>query len=345
MNKPSRAPVRTHLLLPRALAALTLSGCMATGGDNQPAVARGALGVPQGKVESAGTRYIKDESKVVVASFRVAFSQSVKASARSSALFSTRTDSVAMQGKLEGLEAGTYQAVTDAAYADFVAKLAASGLTVIEPKALTGSPVFGRLASVANPATLTGATTGDLLMFAPTGTRLTMFPGDTGVGSAFAGFDAASPIRIVPELIKEQQAGVLHVTYYVDFLNPSSTGNTLVTGGDAAVSMGQGLSVRAGSGISYTTLAGSRCVGYCPNANSSIKLGQATFSQQAYGQTKDVTNRAANAMGVVSGLLSGQGFSRKDIEIHADPERYRAIATQLLADANSSLTDAVKQAR
>ena len=50
-------------------------------------------------------------------------------------------------------------------------------------------------------------------------------------------------------------------------------------------------------------------------------------------------------MGVVSGLLSGQGFSRKDLEIHADPARYRSIATQLLADANSTLTDAVKQAR
>ncbi|MCW5653097.1 hypothetical protein [Hydrogenophaga sp.] len=336
---------RSHVLLSVALGALMLSGCVATGGSGQPAVARGAFGVPLGNVESSGTSSIKGENKVVLASFRVAFNQSVKASAQSSALFSANTASAQMKGKLLGVEPRVYQAIVDAAYADFVRKLRASGLTVVEPTALGSSPAYARLSSVPNPAALDSSTTGDVLMVAASGTKLTLFPGDAGVASGFSGFDTASPIRVFPDLIKEQEAGVMHVTYYVDFLNASSSGRSMVKGGNAEVAMGQGLSVRTGSGISYTTLSGSRCVGYCPNAISSVKLGQAVFSEQAYGVSKDVTDSSVNAIGFLSGVLSGQSFSRKDIEIHADPGRYSAITTQLLADTNSALIDVVKQSR
>lgn len=340
-----RASRAIPCLLPAALAAMLLTGCLATGAGNQPAVARGAFGVPLGQVESSGTSYIKDESKVVIASFRVAFNQSVSTSAQSSALFSSNSASAAMKGKLLGLDARVYQAITDAAYADFVRKLKTSGMTVVEPKELTSSPAYSRLATVPNPAALDASTTGNILMVAASGSKLTLFPGEGGVASGFSGFDNASPTRVLPEIIKEQQAGVMHVTYYVDFLNASSSGRSLVKGGDAEVAMGQGLSVRSGSGIAYTTLGGSRCVGYCPNATSAIKLGQAAYSQEAYGVSKDVTNQAVNTIGMLSGLLSGQSFSRKDIEIHADPGRYTAIATQLLTDTNTALTDAVRQAR
>ncbi len=328
------------------LSALVLAGCVATGGgNNAPAVARGAFGVPLGQVESAGTSYIKGESKVVLASFRVAFNQSVKATAQSSALFNPNVASAAMSGKLMGIEPQVYQAITDAAYADFVRKLQATGLTVVVPRELGGSAAYGRLSSVANPAALDGSTTGHVILVAPSGTKLTLFPGEGGVASGFSGFDAASPLQVLPALIKEQQGGVMHVTYYVDFLNASSSGHSLIKGGNAQVAMGQGLSVRSGSGIAYTTLAGSRCVGYCPNATSAIKLGQAAYSDQAYGVSRDVTNETVNALGVLSGVLSGRSFSRKDIEIHADPGRYSAIAAQLLADANTALTEVVRQAR
>ncbi len=333
-------------LLPAALAvSLLLTGCLAAGGGNQPAVARGAFGVPLGQVESAGLNYVKGESKVVLASFRVAFNQSVKTSAQSSALFSSSVASAAMSGKLMGLEPRVYQAITDAAYADFVRKLKATGLTVIVPQELGASAAYAQLSSVGNPAALDSSTTGNVLMVAPSGTKLTMFPGDGGVASGFSGFDAASPLRVLPALIQEQQGGVMHVTYYVDFLNASSSGHSLVKGGDAEVAMGQGLSVRSGSGVAYTTLAGSRCVGYCPNATSAVKLGQAIHSEQAYGVSRDVTNQAVNTIGAISGLLSGRSFSRKDIEIHADPGRYSAISTQLLADANTALTETLRQAR
>lgn len=335
---------RPARLAAAALALAALSACVTTGGG-QPAVQRGALGVPQGSVESSGTRYIQGESKVVIAAFRVAFSQQVSASARSSVLFSTNSTSAAMQGTLHGLDHAAYQAITDAAYADFVAKLRADGLAVLEPRDLAASSAYARLTGVPSPAPL-DADQGKLLMFAPGGAKLAMFPGDTGAGSAFSGFNAGSPTQVWPALLKEQQAGVMSVTYYVDFLNAASSGNTLVTGGNAEVSLGQGLSVRAGSGIVYSTLRGSQCVGYCPDAHGSpIKLGQAVYSQQAYGTTRDVTDGSVNALGAVSGLLSGRGFSRKDLEIHADPARYQGIARQLLADANTALTDAVRQAR
>ncbi len=339
---PFSRPAR---LAATALALAALSACVTTGGGNQPAVQRGALGVPLGSVESSGTRYIQGESKVVIAAFRVAFSQQVSASASSSALFSTNSASTAMKGTLRGLDHATYQAITDAAYADFVDKLRASGLAVLEPRDLAASSAYARLASVPSPAPL-DADQGKLLMFAPGGAKLAMFPGDTGAGSAFSGFNAGSPTQVWPALLKEQQAGVMSVTYYVDFLNAASSGKTLVAGGNAEVAMGQGLSVRAGSGLVYSTLRGSQCVGYCPDAHGSpFKLGQAVFSQQAYGTTRDVTDGSVNALGAVSGLLSGRSFSRKDLEIHADPARYQGIARQLLADANTALTDAVRQAR
>lgn len=122
-------------------------------------------------------------------------------------------------------------------------------------------------------------------------------------------------------------------------------GSSHVIGGDAEVSMGQGISVRAGSGINYTTLRGSQCKGYCPNAASSVQLGQAVYSQEAYGQTEDVTKRGVNALGRISGVLTGDSFSRKDLLIHADPQHYQRIAMQMLTAANGTLTDTVQQAR
>lgn len=331
---------RTAMLL--ALAA-ALTGAAATAHASKPKTQRGAFGKAQSAVEAKGTDYIAGEDKVVIASFRVAFAQEVKESARSSSLFGKSSASASMKGTLSGLDHDTYQAITDAAYADFVARLRASGLTVVEAGDLADQGAYARLSGVPVPAAL-DADQGKLLMFAPSGGKLTMFPGDNGVGSAFSGFNASNPVQVWPALIKEQQAGVMGVTYYVDFLNADSSGNSQVLGGDAEVSMGQGLSVRAGSGIQYATLGGSQCKGYCPHASSSIVLGQAVHSQEAYGHSQDVTKRGVNAIGAVSGLLSGASFSRKDLEIHADPQRYQDIATRLLVDANTALTDVVRQA-
>lgn len=340
----SRRTIVSRRLLGVLAATLMLSGCVTTGG-NQPATQRGAFGVPLNKVETAGASYIKAEQKVIIGAFRVAFSQAISASASSSALFSSRSDSVAMSGKLLGLNTPDYQAITDAAYADFVTKLKATGLQVVEPTELGPSSAYAKMAGAENPQALDSSTTGNILMLAPSGMKLALFPGDSGVSSAFAGFDTSNPMRVFPVLVKEQEAGVLSVTYFIDFLNASSTGNTRVMGGDAEVAMGQGISVRAGSGISYSTLKGSQCVGYCPNAVSSIKLGQAIFSEDAYGSTNNVTATGVNALGVISGLLSGQGFSRKDLEIQADPARYRNISGTLLTQANTALVDAIQQAR
>lgn len=325
------------------LLAAALAGCLATGG-NKPATQRGAFGIPLDSVEASGTKYFKEENKVVVASFRVAFIQRVEASARSSSLFGgLNSSSAAMSGTLKGVDDSTYQAITDAAYADFVAKLKARGMTVVEPHELASSEAYARLVGEPSPATL-GGKDDRTLMFAPSGVKLVMFPGDTGVGSAFSGFSKSSPLQVWPALIKEQQAGLMSVTYYVDFLNAETSGNTQVMGGDAEVSMGQGISVRAGSGIQYATLAGSKCVGYCPDASSSpVKLGQAVYSQEAYGTSKNVTSGGVNAMGVISGLLTGQGFSRKDIEIHADAPRYQDISGKLLADTNTALINVVRK--
>ncbi|VCU70537.1 hypothetical protein PIGHUM_02609 [Pigmentiphaga humi] len=321
-----------------------LAGCVTPGG-NQPATERGAFGVPLDRVEVSGADYVKGESRIVIGAFRVAFSQSAKAASQRSALFSSGSASAAMSGKLRGLEPADYQAIADAAYADFIARLRAGGFAVIEPSALGAASAYARMAAVANPAALDSSATGDVLMVAPTGVKLALFPGESGVASGFAGFDANNPMRVLPELVKEQKAGVAQVTYYIDFLNTASSGNSLVAGGAAEVSMGQGLSVRAGSGVNYTTVRGSQCVGYCPNATTVVKLGQAVHSQEAYGTTRDVTNTAVNVIGAVSGLLSGRSFERKDIEVDADAARYRAIAGTLLGEANAALTGAMTRAR
>ena len=244
------------------------------------AARRGAFGIAQQQVETKGGNYIAGEEKVVLASFRVAFSQEVKASARSSSMFGKGSAATAMTGKLDGVDNDLLQAITDAAYFDFVEKLKLTGITVVLPPELPDAGAYGQLSNIPGPAAL-DADQGKLLMFAPTGTRLTMFPGDTGARSAFSGFNTSNPVQVFPALIREQQAGVMSVAYYIDFLNADSSGTSRVIGGDAEVSMGQGISVRAGSGIHYTTVRGSQCKGYCPNAVSSVQLGQAVYSQEA----------------------------------------------------------------
>lgn len=320
-------------------AGVSLSGCLATSG-NQPATQTGAFGIPQGEIQTAGIDYLKGEQKVIVGAFRVAFAQKVDQKASSSSLFSTETQSAAMSGTLSGVDSSTFQAITDKAYQDFLAKLRSTGLQVIEVSQLQASQAYAGMKGEQSPAQM-----GDTVMYAPTGMKLAIFPGEAGVSTAFGGFDTASPLRVFPQLAKEQNAGVMSVTYYVDFLNASSSGNTRVMGGSAEVSMGQGISIRAGSGIDYSTLAGVKCVGYCPNAVSSIDLGQAVFSTEPFGVSRDVTATGVNTLGVLSGLLTGSGFSRKDIEIDADPERYKLISEGLLEKSNTMLTEAVQKAR
>jgi hypothetical protein len=128
-------------------------------------------------------------------------------------------------------------------------------------------------------------------------------------------------------------------------VNAGGSGGMFAT--RASVEVGPGLSVRPGSGLQYYGYEVSKCVGYCPDVIASVKLGQAVYSTESFGEFKDVTqsDTAQAAFGVVSSLLSGSVRKWKEYEMNADSQKYQTITTQLLKDANTKLVQALADKR
>jgi len=323
---------------------VALPACAAvtsTEGARAPAEARsGFMGLSRADditVEREGP--FKGMDQVVVASFKVAFVESKTERQRAGGgLFGGGFGGNATAGlELTGVPVETMQQITDAAYEDFVARLGAAGYRVLSRDVLLGSEDFRRASSDASPlresASFFGSSTG-MTYVAPTshgGIYWFMGEADKTGGFGFANASTAAMAFSGKTGIR-----VLSVFYTIDFANSDGYGGQFRR--SAAVEVGQSLSLAPGGGITVHGGQGGMSVA---SQYSHVKLGQPIYSDQTFAEVVTTTGEAekgvevgVNLFRAVAGLGTNQ---RRDFEVRADPEKYGALASEVLSDATARL--------
>ena len=120
------------------------------------------------------------------------------------------------------------QAVTDAAYADFLQQMAAKGFTIADPAALFGSEKVAKLKPVAQPYDVSikldpkKDSKGKATFFKPTAMPgMIVLAGDITGSSMFAGFSqigaGMDAQMAISDFAKTSGTSVVNVTYVIDF--------------------------------------------------------------------------------------------------------------------------------
>lgn len=281
----------------------------------------------------------KDKKEVVIGSFQIAFLEEKKASNKAGGgLFGSGFGGKSSANMtLVGLDTPRFQAITEAAYADFVQKLQAAGYTVVDRSTLAAHEDFKNVSSEVSPR----EEEGDLFGFGVT--QKVVAP--KAIGKLYAGgFGFSNPQVGAIGFADKTGTPVLFVNYTIDFANKSG-GHGGYWSNSSSLEVGQGLSVPPGGGISFV---GGQA-GTFSSANGSIKLGQPVFSTDTFGEVVNTNSEgyvaaetAVNVIGVLGGVGSNQSRS---FEVKADPAKYTKVATKVLTDANAMLVHKMQALR
>ncbi len=307
-------------------------------GGTAPAVQTGFLGKEKPKVDYVTPAAFTGTSKVAIASFKIGFMEEGKAIAKAGTGFGGKSTAGL---KLLGIDDALRQQVTDVMYDDFVQQLRNGGYEVVDRQELVESEPFRKVKDYEAPYRKKSSMFGsgnEMTYFTPSsfGGRMYIMPSDN-LGMGGLGF--SNPLMASCEFAeKNGEIRVLYVTYVVDFANAEMRGGRWST--YSGVKIGQGLSVRTGSQLGIAGGHG----GTFSKKNGSAALGQPCFTTEEFGEVVDVTSGAYKTVQVATNLLSavtGGGTNQtREFEIKADPEKYRRLCQQVIAEANQQLVDA-----
>lgn len=279
----------------------------------------------------------KGVSQVVLGQFSVVFI--TKTVSYSGGGFLSTSGSAKAIGQLAGVDAATYQQVTDAVYADFLKKLATSGITVADPAAYYASHYYQSVKSEEQGHSVTmpleDKDSVDAVAYWPTAMThrdnfaLNLRFMDAGRRDVYtAEYDYARTSGIP----------VLNVVYVVDFAEPAKS-----SGGGAF----QSIKVSAALAISPR---GSQMVLMDTRGNpAKIVLNKPLAEEGAFAEIRDITSglqksaESAQMIGNVAGALFGGkgGMFGKQMRMDrrfeyrvTDPANYSSLATHAGGQAN-----------
>lgn len=301
-----------------------------------------AAKAPKDPIKVTSPKAIAGLKSFVIGGFSVAF-----VSEKTDAAFAGRqfqkVGSIT-KAKLAGVTAVEFQAITDAAYADFVAKMTAAGYTIadrgtmladktmakvsFEPSGTEGTIQFGKDAKA------------KALFFGPTAFgSAPLMKGEisagapTGVFSTFNAMSAMSPAMAKGYYVTGAKQPMLTVVYVIDFADADRYGGSFAY--EANVTVKAGIAV-------VDTLS------MISTLNDKGLAGNLTLAQPVaiggnFGDLVDSTTRGQkidNALGTAIGILGGVGTnSYKRITFTAVPELYRAGATEAAIATNTRMVD------
>ena len=290
---------------------------------------------------------------VTIGAFNVGFIfESVDREKQSGGLAGAFSGTTTAKSELDGVTPAMMQAITDAAYADFRAQLAARGFTVVDHAAMFANADVRRVKLMTAPyeasVALEKRSTGKASYYKPSALPgQFMLPGDvtssgmSGMGLAMA---AGTNQYGVGQYAKASGQGVLDVTYLIDFSEKKRPGAWSF--GSLAVNSGMAV-VDDYSKLNLVTPAGKMAT-IILNLPVAVE-GDFAIKQDA---TKDAglqkgVNMARGVAGVLGhfggfgglGMLGGgkMGVTRK-FQFTAKPE-YQAGATKAATLANTRLIE------
>lgn len=338
-----------------------LSGCgVSSTGDvmSREANSGGAFGLGKAeKIKASGLEALENTSDLVIGSFKVGFVESAKQTnqARGGVLSGASYGGKAKGNfKLSGISDADKQAITEAAYRDFVETLRAKGYTVKNRSTLTSSPAYAGLSKESFP--LVADSSGFLSAYGKTvfyqpqsfGRSGILFMNDlpaqsggSGLLPGLAGVKSSMAFQTdskVAQFAEQHNLGVVSVTYVVDFA--AAGGHSGIS--SASIVVGQNLAVTQASMKIITRGSSTFTAG-----TADVSLGQPIESGKKFGEVVNETSggdiaiqEAAN----VAGLLVGQGTNRsRDYIVEAIPSDYKMFSTEVLKQANQALASSVRK--
>lgn len=289
------------------------------------------------------------KQEVVLGDFRVSFVTYDNTTAKSeSPMFSADRGYArsSLRATLVGVSDDIMQSLTDAAYSDFVARLAASGYSVADSAVLASNAEWQKMKRLGSPqkdAAVLGGLIGrsqESATFAPSGKDMVAYNGNDKMPfhAYLAADQLGRPILSVHYKV--------HFVYFGSETDYTSNRGIEYKGAEysAQVSAGQGVQVVPGSSVEWMVGA----AGTFANPNATVAIGAPVLIPGAYGRSADATTNTQKAVNMFSsavGMVTGGSSSAKDIEITADPQAYADNAKKALLEANQRLSAALAGAR
>lgn len=260
-------------------------------------------------VKIAGPANAKGISTVTIGAFNVGFIfESTDQTKASGGLIGAFGGTTKAKSELVGVTPYMMQAVTDAAYADFVAQLSAGGYTVQPAADLFGHAALAKTRSQDVPLDINIAlekgSKGKATYYKPSALpSLLMIPGDflgSGMSSIGMNMAAGQASAALAQYAKQAGVGVVDVVYLIDFSNLKRPG---------AFSFG-GLQVNSGLSV---TADYSRITLIAPNGKQSVITVKApVIVEGEFVEKSDAssgTDKALQSAGnVAGGLAAVAGF-------------------------------------
>lgn len=288
----------------------------------------------------ADTKALKGIKRVAVPVFAVEFVVADNVSSTSSGFASSKRATNALYYKLLGVGEADFQAITDALYAQFLADLRASGVEVLESAQVVAAPTYRKLVAGGSPAPVK---TDSTLMMSPPGLGLYGFARMGGGNSAKsksvfgalsdvgAGFAAVGAITDTIQLGTELDASLIEVRMRVSFaqLSDDSRGFLGRIAGQAAVS---GKSFPSVDNVMVGVQSG-------PWRSTVTMKHTLELDASAFAEVREKATTKADVAGAVAvGLLklaigSKDSFDSKELEVVAEPAKYREVVGGGLANA------------
>lgn len=260
-------------------------------------------------VKIAGPANAKGVTTVTVGAFNIGFIfESTDQTAASGGLMGAFGGTTKAKSELVGVTPEMMQAVTDAAYADFVSQLTASGYAVQSPADLFGHAALAKTKPQEAPLDINIAlekgSKGKATYYKPSALpSLLMIPGDfvgSGMSSIGMNMAAGQAVGALNAYAKQAGVGVIDVVYLIDFSQQKRPG---------AFSFG-GLEVNSALSVSADY---SRITLIAPSGKQSVITVKAPVAVEGeFVEKSDASSGTDKAMqsagNVVGGLAAVAGF-------------------------------------
>jgi hypothetical protein len=295
-------------------------------------------------VKIAGPANAKGVTAVTVGAFNIGFIfESTDQTAASGGLMGAFGGTTKAKSELVGVTPEMMQAVTDAAYADFVSQLTANGYAVQAPAGLFGHAALARTKPQEAPLDINIAlekgSKGKATYYKPSALPgLHMIPGDfvgSGMSSIGINMAAGQANMAFNSYAKQAGVGVIDVVYLIDFSQQKRPG---------AFSFG-GIEVNSALSVSADY---SRITLIAPNGKQSVITVKAPVAVEGeFVEKADASSGADKAVqsagNVVGGLAAVAGFGglrfgkTRKFAFNAKPGNYEAGAAKAANLASTML--------
>lgn len=319
----------TALLL--AFATLALPG-FAYAGDSAP-------------VKISGKEAVKGATSVAVAAFNVGFIfESTDQTKATGGLMGAFGGTTKAKSSLVGVTPEMMQKIANAAYADFTAKLAASGLTIKDAASVFAAPEMAKPHGQTSPLdigiALEKGSKGKATYVKPAELpTLIMVEGDfqgSGFSSMGLAMDAGQAGASLSNYARAAGVAVIDVTYLIDFSDQKRPG---------AFSFGGGVEVNANlsvvPGYSRMTVFGPNGKTTTVTLNQAVSVdGDFIDKHDATSGTAKTTQAAANVAGGIMAAMGHGGMmfgKTRKFEFDAKPGNYEDGAAKAAGLANDVL--------